>query len=307
MKITFICLFLCYAVPLYASKKIITSDKPLPTEFVLLIESLQKAGLSGEGKAQFDKLILSLDESFDVLTKEEIFFICKAEIYKAILKKYRNTEPDLKKFDMRFLKNATAKIEQINNDKVELSLFSKWMIQALLSDLKSLLMAPQYLNFLTFVQNGTDVTSQPFIIWSKKLNMVGPWLDLFINSVDSEFEAIIRPLQLEALQIIATYADLLIKQSRFKESWPKKKSTLASLSFFTWREMKEKTDSAALPSDLTPQGSGSSDIPAAVWTPKDTPETTANSNLPVNYPTPDPDYLPPNKLPQPVNDWIQAQ
>ncbi|MEK6623755.1 MAG: hypothetical protein AABY86_02225, partial [Bdellovibrionota bacterium] len=302
----FVFLFALPHSPVYASKSIISSIKPLPAEFVLLLESIQKADLSSEKKVLFERWILSLDESFGVLTKDEIFFLCKAEIYKVILKKYRNTDSDLTKFDMRFLKAASAKIEQINKDKVELSLFSKWMIQALLSDLKSLLTAPQNLNFITFVQNGTEVTSQPFIIWAKKMKMVAPWLDLFVNSIDSEFETIILPLQLEALQTIATYADLLIKQSRFKESWPKKKSSLTALTFFKWKEVKTTKDITS-PSgdDLIPSmsGRGSSETPTAAWTPKDAPGTT----LPPNYPTPNPDYRSPEKLPRPVNDWIEAQ
>ncbi|HAZ13091.1 MAG: hypothetical protein A2X86_09875 [Bdellovibrionales bacterium GWA2_49_15] len=299
---------LCLADSAHASKKIISSSKPLPTEFILLLESVQRDDLSDKSKVQFEQWIISLDESFGVLTKDEIFFLCKAEIYKAILKKYRNSETDLKKFNLYFLKTAVAKVEQVNREKVALSLFSKWMIQALLSDLKSLLTAPQNLNFITFVQNGTDVTSPAFIIWSKKMKMVAPWVDLFINSVDSEFESIVRPIQLEALQTIAIYADLLLKQSRFKDAWPKKKSTLTGLSFFNWKELQETKEPAIIANEpLLPQGSGSSEAPPAAWTPKDTPDAITSSKLPPNYPTPNPDYLPPDRLPQPVNDWIQAQ
>ncbi len=301
---------------LLATTKIISSSKPVPGEFRFLIESIQKQDLNIDNKAQFEKWMLSLDESFSVLNKDEIFFICKAEIYKAILKKYKDSEIDLKKFNNTFLKGATEKIEQVNRDKA-LSIFSKWMIQALYSDFKTLLTAPQYLNFVTLTQNATAIADQSFVIWTKKLKMVAPWLDLFINSDSSEFEAIIRPMQLEILKTISLYSDLLIRQSRFKEDWPKKKSTLASLNYFILKDVKESLKPVSVLDDTpvtTGSGSGSGEIPTAAWTPRDTPldlpkatDASLSPTLPPNYPTPSADYHAPEKLPQPVNDWVQGQ
>jgi hypothetical protein len=306
MKIILCIWFILFGLPLFAENKYVTAEKPIPAELKLLFQSIPVNSLSEEDKLLFEKSLLVMDQNFPLLSKEEVFFLCKTEIYKTILKKHKEKDIDLKLVDGKFIRQIDQKMDSIKGNPI--TPFSTWLILAILSDYKQLISAPQNLSFVALARNGSKSKDRSFLIWEKKMKMIFPWIELFLASDFDEFETISQSLRLEILKILSQYSSLIIKHTKFKNELVVKKSTINSLQFFKWKTIQEKT-----PTNFFAEEDQASSVPTPIpgWTPKDSPVTPESDQqgksavLPPNYPTPSTNYSPPEKLPEPVNDWIE--
>jgi len=286
-----------------SSKKFITPIFNGPTEFKLMVDFLQRKSESDEEISLFQKSISKMDPFASLLNKDELHFTIKTEIYKGILKKYKNAPIEKANVNLALIQECTKKAEELKNKK-KIHTFSYWVISALISDAKYLLTDPSNLNFLRVYKAGEQGSDKNFPIWKRKLNMVVPWLVFFEGADEIEFESMIKNIHLETLRVISQYLLVMVQNSRFDKNIDIRPSKFSNLKSFKWIEEK-----AALPKypdeNISKQNSSSPSEDIKGWVPKDKPNDLNQPKAAID-PAPDPNYVPPANLPKPVNDWMES-
>jgi hypothetical protein len=299
MKVLFFTfLILCpYSTSFSASSNshvIFQTGKGLPLEFDYILESIQKYITSNKEKTLFKQKISKLDQLFSKMTKEEIFFIIKSESYKTILKikpqfaikKSYYDQKSLTVFD-KFLSSKT------------ISSFSKWVARSIYNDLKNIYSSSEFTTYMYRKKNSSILTKE-YILIDKKLNILLPWVGYLLLSRPNEFEEDMKKYMTELFEKISIYANQYLQFSKFEkvEISPLK----TKLRFFYIKEYIDpiQTDigSSVLKIEdinIDPDQFLVDEDAISGWVPK---------NAPPVIPTPDPNYIKPDKLPVPTNDWI---
>ncbi|RLA64696.1 MAG: hypothetical protein DRQ88_07140 [Epsilonproteobacteria bacterium] len=260
--------------------------KDLPAEFSYLIESIQLYPLENKEREILGENIKELDQMLSELTKEEVYFLLKSEIYKGLLER-----PKLKKqniyYNPEILKSLNSIIEVRLDDYHK---FAQWLLFAVYTDLRQIFDSPFYNTFIVKKKTGLPLKSKNLLMMQKRFDFILPWYEEIINSTPEELHESIKENMFDLLNIIEIKVNDLIKFSRFEKFKldPNKKT----LSFFTTKTLLE----------------GQKDIKEEKMldiTIEESPKVMAKQEwIPKNAPMdPNPDYTPPKVLPAPVNDW----
>ena len=135
--IAFIMLVTLYNSIAYAQKTII-GTKEMPLELNLLIDNYQ--ALSPDNYSKILPIIMNIDLYARTISKEDIFFIGKIEIYKTLLKNYDT--PIKLPINGTTISTLRMALDKTNDD------FTKWFLQALMKDSLDLVNSQVYKEFL---------------------------------------------------------------------------------------------------------------------------------------------------------------
>ena len=258
--------------------------KDLPVEFSYLIESIQLYPLEDKEREELGKKIREIDQELSELTKEEVYFLLKSEIYKGLLE-----NPRLKNQSIYYNPDILKPLNTIIEVRLEdYHKFAQWLLFAVYSDLSQNFSSPFYNTFIVKKKTGLRLKNKNLIMMQRKFDFVLPWYEEIINSTPEEFHEGLKDTMFHLLDVIKMKMADLIKFSRFDtfKIDPGKKT----LNFFTTKSPeKEKTPEETL--GLTVEKQPEVVVKKEEWIPK---------NAPMD---PDPNYIPPEVLPEPVNDW----
>jgi hypothetical protein len=195
------------------------TDK-LPRELIYLTESLQEIDLKNEERIrQNDKIFLNIETLFKRLTKEELYFLSKTELYKTALA----FRPPLKVSEKFYSKDIIVKVDE-KLKITKLNSFSHWLIAGILKDLSNLFESRHFPSFINERNKGALTSGKSRSI-QKKMNFLLPWLQSFMNEETGLFEYSLRPLMLKTLEKIQTKANYLMDFSRANTSRKIKETT----------------------------------------------------------------------------------
>jgi hypothetical protein len=291
MKI-FILFFIVF--PLSAATQKFYPVNEVPIELSYLIDSIQDHKYNDEKSEQFVDLIRRLDFIIPHLTKEEMFFLSKSEIYFNILRKNRKGHVIEEDF---FSKDTLDTLEKlIEKNSQTFSTYTLWLSKALLSDLKILFESNLFPVYKGLIQDSLPLKSSKMRVFDTKMKMLIPWFKKYTTLSPQELELEIKEIQFEQLSAIVKTGEKLLRFSRFKKLGPIPKDYI--LKAFTLEKkkaiLKEEVNEENLIENLPIPDTPKVEVRKAEnWVPKDL------------FPQPDPNYKGPDKLPKPVDDWIE--
>ncbi|MCY4524572.1 MAG: hypothetical protein OXB84_07530 [Halobacteriovoraceae bacterium] len=251
----------------------------LPTELNLLLLSLAKNKLDRQEQKSLKEIIFKIDHHFSDLKKEEAFFLVKSTIYKTILE-YR------KKTGGNIIPLTPLKMQELIEEKLKdlhYSEFTKWLLKAILSDYKNI-----YKSKNQKISYGDR----------KKLRMIIPWYNHFINISAEEFELDLKQLHFSILKKISLATGGLLRYSRFdyKEETPEK------LKFFELRDPTPMIEPDTVENLLGTIPTRPLQAPL-----KQHPAWEPRNDQTDNFLLKDPDYTKPQILPEPVDEALWAK
>ncbi len=282
MKII-ILLGLILSLPTKSAIQTFVPKEELPVEFSYLVESLQLYPLSDLEREKVTKEIKELDKLFSLMSKEEVFFVLKSEIYKELLNKPRLTQQSKyynKKILRPLLDVIEAKIDSYHQ-------FAKWIIIATYADLKQIFDSPYYNTFIV-EKKGIGLKNPNAALIEKKLNLVLPWYEDITGQNPEVFHENLKPVMLSLLTKLNKKIRILLQFSRF--------DTLKLVAEDTLKYFEIKA-----PGEKGPKKDPLLDMDLPTEKPT---EVAKDQWAPRNEPTePDPNYVAPEKLPSPTDDW----
>jgi hypothetical protein len=217
------------------------------------------------------------------MSKEEVFFLLKTEIYKELLNKPPLTQ-QFKHYEKKILRPLLDLIE-VKIDSYHQ--FAKWIIIATYSDLKQIFDSPYYNTFIV-EKKGIGLKNPNAALIDKKFNLVLPWYEDIISQNPEVFHENLKPIMLSLLTKINNKIRILLQYSRFE------KINIViddNLKYFEIKAPLEKPAQKDPLQDLVMPQEKPTEIAKDQWFPR-------------NEPTePDPNYVAPEKLPTPVDDW----
>lgn len=255
----------------------------LPVEFSYLVESLQLYPLQDKEREDLSIVIKALDKVFTQMSKEEVYFTLKSEIYKELLNKPRLTQQS-KLYDKKILKNF---LEVIDTKIDNYHQFAKWIIFATYSDLKQVFDSP-YFNTFIVEKKGIGLKNPNAAMIEKKLNLILPWYEDIVNQSPEEFHEMLKPTMISILNIILKKSGYLLEFSRFDKFKP---SEGDNLTYFELKMPVKKEAQKDPLLDMELPGEKPVEQAKAEWLPRNEPME------------PNPNYVAPEKLPVPTDDW----
>ncbi len=281
-------------------RKFLVPKNNLPVEMGFLIQSLHMSNLSPTEKRVLDQSLVKLDQMFEGLSKEEIFFIIKTEAYKIILK----NKPDLLIQKDSYNKEIIGFFDSYI-DKEPITPFAKWVLYSIKSDLEDILESPMFATWQVRKKYNNPLDANLRRL-EKKLQLLLPWYEYIKLTPPKDFDSGLKDVMLSLLDKINLYTMQLIVYS---SPSPLEMSPLRpKFTFFEEREFDiskksefQKTVEKVVDSVLRDQTPVALPTPVNDWLPKD------DGSLPESaraYPTPDPNYKTPEELPKPVDDWF---
>ncbi len=283
-----------------------------PLELSLIYSSIYKKNLPPLIQTKLNELSNQLMTNFSKLSKEEIYFIAKSEIYKTILSERLSKKSDADR--------PHPNIEEIEKrvlfylDDKQLTPFASWVLTAILKDLQ--------------------VSGQLNVTTNKTYSLLLPWVYYIMSTDPISFNNICHEIAISSLEVILQQTTILISLSKFNDKkTPEPTSDVTTTSYLVENDTiivneseensledflksetepittKEKTttnnwvpkDDNTLPlSKPDPTYTPPSVLPVPVSSWDDLPINSNSINL---FPTPEPNYQPPSQLPVPVDDW----
>ena len=281
--------------------KIYISNQTLPIEISYLISSLQKNHSTKNEKNKFANSISKLDQLFQKLNKEELFFIIKSESYKTILK----IKPEYQ-IKESFYQDKSLKVFDKYFKSETISSFSQWIVKSIYYDIKNIYNSSVFTTYM-FRKKNNAVLTKEYIVVDKKLKILLPWISYLGITQPNQFEEDMYKYMTKLFEKLLIYSEQYLKFSQFDklEISPLNKN----LRFFTLetphlKSIKDKNvriENILLDPD---EFLVDEDVKESGWMPKD--DTKGAKLLKTPIPTPDPDYVPPEKLPESTSDWIDS-
>lgn len=266
--------------------KIEASNK-LPLEFIYLIRSYQIYDLTKKEEKSFKKMLSFYDRSFRKISKEEQYQIIKSQIYKNIinfLPIYKNKKLDL---DLKEIKEKMEKnLRSIVNDP-----FKRWLCSALIRDID------------LFIKNKNSNKNRIYY------SLFYSWNNFFNNPLNQEVKDKLKALSKNIMINLKNRLKDFLLISKNISLTESKEIKIEEMVFFqivekvTSIEKKNSEKKSRVLKILEPINEESLILPGTIkkedeWIPKDQKE-----NINTSPPEPDPNYVSPEKLPIPTNDW----
>ncbi len=274
--------FNCFA---NETKYIITFDKKLPKEVSYLFptDKLDKQDL---------EFLNQLDFYSSLLTRKEVFFILKSEIYKAIADIGANQTPDKIFYEEIIFK----RFETVLNSKPDI--FTQFILSSVYKDLKTIYNSPDFKTLALGIKNRSENIKGRFAVLRDKLYLLYPWYEKIKDLDPEEIRLFFNGIRIKIINncIAAIKAQYTLSNNKVV-SMPKKDY---SPKFITIKKLESETnDSLGSLKNLVDENKSKTNTEMiSDWKPKDYPDS-----FPSYYPQKRPDYTPPKELPMPVNDW----
>lgn len=292
-------IFICTSQTGLAATKVLMPSDKLPRELIYLTESIQELQLKDIEKTKDnDAFFKTLEKKFHSLSKEELYFISKSEIYKTALA----YKPPLSITDKYFQKSIISEVEEkIKTEK--LNSFTHWLIGSILKDLTDIFNNRDYPTFFAERNKGI-VTSSKSKRLQKKLNFLLPWIQSFLSEETALFQYSLLPLMNKSLKNISTKIDYLLRHSA-----PLKldKESNEKVVYFEEQSMElDKTGKLVTVEDILDPLIGklknnNLPIPVDDWVGDE--DDFASGLTPIEINKPEGNYQAPKNLPSPADGW----
>jgi hypothetical protein len=310
-KTKFLSLAICslfFSLTVHSDSTYFKATKSTPLEISLIYSSIYNSSASEQDIKYYNNITEALILNFSKLTKEEVFFISKSEIYKVVLSQKMINQDIIAEFKIDL--TSIAKRVELYLASKQLSPFSSWIATSILSDFKKITNKGANANY-------------------KLKNIITPWLYYILSTDPLSFNTLCIKKAVQALLIIKNYTKVMLTLSTFN----KKIDTKSTIQYFTKEQLsRNKVDSSStfenfLNEENTPNRKTTQKFsddkswipvddspniitkPSPSYTPPATLPFPSSSwdlpieNRPMLFPTPEPNYTPPRKLPVPTNSW----
>ena len=286
-KITVIFLLLVFPTSSYPNDSIYEVKGNIPLEFINLIKSYQEYELTKDEKKSLKELILFFDKSFSILSKEEVFQIVKSQIYKNIINFLPLSHRRREKITFQTIKDDFNNI--LNSSQKDH--FKRWLISALKRDLDLIL------------KNKSSKNN------NLSISLISKWHNLFIHNEPKETNQILKKLSKKIFKNLKNRLNNFLYLLKGQNIGSSKEKDVEEMAFFKIKQeefSKNKSESkikSRVLKILEPITEESLILPGMIqaedkWVPRE-----GSENININPPKPDPNYMPPGKLPIPKNDW----
>lgn len=283
---------------LHAATKVFMPTDKLPRELIYLTESLQELQVKDISKTKDnDALFKILEDKFQLLSKEELYFLSKAEVYKTSLA----FKPPLTIKEKFYQKKIVTEIE----DKlkvVQLNSFSHWLVSSILKDTKDIFDNRHFPTYSIERRKGVIATSSSKKL-QKKLNFLLPWMQSFLNEDYQLFQYSLIPLMHKILAKIIKKTEYIIVHTNKVQDKDKKQL----IEYFKEQSIQlDKTGKPISVEDILDPLIGklknkNLPIPVDDWLTNE--DDFATGLTPIEIQKPSKGYVAPKKLPSPVEDW----
>lgn len=190
-----------------AEPKVFAGTKDVPIELNLLLKSYQGRELSKEENDNLSKKLKNIDRLFQSVTKEEIFFTVKSEIYKTVLK---FGSANKQYFDLEDAKNLQKMIKKSKDP------FIHWLLTALDVDADNLINGAYYKDYLLQRSSGRYLTNETKKI-AKKMQLVSRIFFQFNNEDPDSTKTDLYPIYEQCLNNIEESLFILASESKFEK------------------------------------------------------------------------------------------
>jgi hypothetical protein len=272
-----------------------------PLELGYALESIQKKPLSEEEKKKFENSLLRLEQALMKLNREEVLFLIKSEIYKTILRERPDIQIPPQAYSPSYLGEIRAQLPKVNG----LLPFTNWLVTALVRDLDLLYQDPGLREYSKERLSPSPSPGPAAARAGKKLSMILPYLETLRLKGAQGLEHELTPVLLNLFDRLANNSELLASLAKRPPN-----------SLATTERYFEAIDTAPTPKTVSKDlevdeilrktidkhKSIGLPLPTGEWRPKD--DKNSNTAQVQVIATPDPGYRAPEKLPEPVDDWI---
>jgi hypothetical protein len=252
--------------------------------------------------------IIILDQFLDLLSEEERLFITKAELYKALFRITRDVSIRIELFDQQTL-DIVTRARQESTGLKETHPFFYQLYGSILGDLKPIIESPGYRTFVGKIRTSPSQLTNEELILKRKMEMVLPWIEWFQKGGVDQVNSYLVEAFNDYLNVIISRMNDYFFLTR-DENLTLSTTRDGDLSFFTLKDLpaglnpkpvQEDTDSENLETILAPILKQQDSLPKPVddWRPRESAQDFFKM-------APDPNYVAPEALPDPVNDWIQG-
>ncbi len=225
--------------------------------------------------------------------------------------------------------SVKSEIQAIENKVSNFSPIARMFALQIVNEVKYLNQTRLFKNYINLIEKSYYFTSKDLIILDKKMRLIEPWWNSFLNSSSKEINKSFNA-HLEVFFQHFEKSVIFMLNSNLETSENNKLNIFAGIDKTSLNHdtIEEKIDAIILSSDdntstdqdgneeeseLT-DGEVTNDIELGetkenndAWAPKDNLEAKVqplkNYNLPKSYPRPSPNYIKPQQLPIPINDW----
>jgi hypothetical protein len=265
----------------------------LPLEFIFLVNSYQNYALNDKESHKFKQNLSFFEIAFAKLNKTEIHNIVKSQTYKTIINFLV-----LKKTPLNFNVDdaETFLKERIKSSKYQL--FSKWLMSAFYKDLN---------NIIKKKLNSKVLSKKMKKKFKLPLSLLFTWVEFIQSKTFDEFQNFMKILSDKIFSNIKKRTREFILFSQFEKVDFKKKLSKKNFFIEITKDGENKTTQEKNPSKileiLAPISEDSLILPGVLkhkkeWMPKE-----GKKNINIDPPQPNPNYIPPRQLPEPVNNW----
>ena len=223
-----------------------------------------------------------------------------------IYSRYSISEKSLKEF-----------IILIEDKQSELNPLAVYLSDLILIELKKYRQIPYFKDYLTRIQKSYYFTTKELKRIDKRMRYIEPWLKFFVESSTRDINQVLIGHTIKFINHFSLSAEFILNE-KLKIDDNQKLNIFADknnlkINIPIEKKLDQMIETSA--STIESQKNQESEKQAKLnvgqkpWSPKDENElsikndTKINLNTKDNYPKPSPNYLPPIKLPIPMNDW----
>lgn len=290
----FIFIFCCNFT--FAATKVLMPTEKLPRELIYLTESLQELQIKDIEKTRDnDETFKKLSKEFQNLTKEELYFISKSEVYKTVLK-FRPTSSVKEEY---YKEEILEKIsEKLSTTKI--NSFTHWLIKGIVKDIKDIFSSRAFPTFVIERKKGVVSSSSSRKVL-RKLNFLLPWIQSFMTEDTGLFELSLLPMMNEILKKISEKIGYLALYSTNDSKNDEEIKYFEEQTIQLDKSGKPVTVEDILDPLLGKYKNKNLPIPVDDWIQDE--DDFAKTLTPIKNLAPTEGYRAPEKLPDPVEEW----
>lgn len=279
-----------------------TTQKETSYEVKALVESFKMDYMTEEEKKDLKEKIRTLDNLLTHLKEKDHYFISKTSIYKWLLK----NKPVINVPADFVLENFDAKAEIR-----DLSPFPRWLLTALRTDSARLVQEPNYESYRRALAK--DPASVKNSSLHKRIAMIKPWLYLFQKEDASQIDLRMMKFHFSILDHVISQLKVFYQFN--SEQLPESKPELAYFSFKDQERPKNNEEKTLSILDEVIEKHKKENLPVPTgewslssedtWLPnEENKELSTIQKINIENPKPSKEYVAPEKLPEPIDDWI---
>ncbi|OFZ45994.1 MAG: hypothetical protein A2381_00350 [Bdellovibrionales bacterium RIFOXYB1_FULL_37_110] len=283
--------------PSFAAGTFYRPNKHFPLEFIYLMNSIQSKPASSAETSVLSKQLKSFDQLASDLEVEKNHLFIKSEIYKVLFKLRPKSELSKESYQEEILTNVKNKLSE--DSKSNLSAFTVWFIEALITDITLLFSSEHFKPIQLVVTAKQALKNDKEKNYKKKLDLCLAWIELYLNLNAEEFEIELFNVMNKIIERLYQYSNLYLQLTHtgtasltnelvhfsLSEKQPDKKG-IANINYIL------DLENMGLDKDRPRE-------PKLDWLPSDEP---FNANIPKSKE--DNKKQPPDeKEPVPINDW----